>query len=119
MEAICLDVMVQQVSSGGGGFQNISPGKKKKKEKKENKKTTPQAQYQECPPHTAPQSAHTSQQTRVYPYPGPRPRCSVCFELGEGRPLKQKEKERGGWEEEPRPPWPHRSMIVFVRMSQG
>lgn len=76
-----------------GGFKTSHPAKEKKMR-------APQAQYQECPPHTVTQSAHTSQQTRVYPYSSPGSRCSVCFELGEGRPplekgkmLRQKEKE--------------------------
>lgn len=55
MEAICLVVMAQQVSPGWGTrlLKTSHPA---------GKKIAPQAQYQECPPHTVTHSAHTSQQ---------------------------------------------------------
>lgn len=94
---------------GGGISKHLTRQRRRRR-----KKTAPQAQYQECPPHTVTQSARTSQQTRVYPDSSPCSDCSVCFELGERRPpldkkkmLKQKEKGVGGqkWKEQPRPPW--------------
>lgn len=69
MEAICLVVMAQQVSPGCGGWGG-GPGFSKHLTRQE-KKIAPQAQYQECPPHTVTHSAHTSQQpvfTRIPPH---------------------------------------------------
>lgn len=71
-----------------GDFKTPHPAKKKNMR-------APQAQYQECPPHTVTQSARTSQQTRVYPYSSPCSRCSVCFEAtpGKKKMLRQNAKE--------------------------
>lgn len=104
MGAICFVVMVQQVSPA-------------------RRKISPQAQYQECPPHTVTHSAHTSQQPMFTLIP-PHAHTTVCFELCKRSPPVQKKmlNKRAGekkWKEQPWPPLVLCSMLVFVWMSQG
>lgn len=86
MEAICLVVMAQQVSPGWGTrlLKTSHPSRKK---------IAPQAQYQECPPHTVTHSPHTSQQP-VFTLIPPRVHTTLfaLYLLREG-PKKKKRKK--------------------------
>lgn len=117
MEAICLDVTVQQVSPGWGISKHLTHPKKKEK-----RYSTTGLIWGMSTTHGHSVSTHTSQQSRVYPFSTPRSHCSACFERGEGRPPlesrkcwgKKRKDGRKGVEKQPRPPWLRCSMIVFV-----
>lgn len=92
MEAICLVVMAQQVSPGWGTrlLKTSHPARKK---------IAPEAQYQECPPHTVTHSPHTRHNNPCLPvfHPVFTLLCLLCSFVREGCPekmLKQREEEK-------------------------
>lgn len=93
MEAICLVVMAQQVSPGwvgeGGGW-----GRLLKTCHPSRNKIAPEAQYEECPPHTvthSPRSRHNKPCLRVFTL-----LCLFCSFVRGGRPIKWSRDGRNG-----------------------
>lgn len=121
MEAICLDVTVQQVSPGWGGFKTSHPAKTKEKKIQRHRLNIRNVH------HTRSLSQHTRHNKAVFTRFPARVHAAL-FALSVARReaapqkkkiLKQKENEEWGvggwgWKEQPGPPRLLCCMIVFV-----